>query len=337
MHESSGSVIESQVDWLTVSAHGEDAAWNMLVLAEGLAKEEEARGAKPRKWRSMGYEGLHVGRVEYGQRDTRSAELRLSGDASARHLDAALSLADAVTRLDLAVTWQADDRDDWLGQRTLARAIEHAKGRPKAALPWTVNDAAGGFTMYLGARTSSYFFRLYNKEAQERAQMGKGYDGRYDRCWRYELEIKGSAAWAVAHKVQDTDNRPLWCQEYIHTYAAAHGLLPPFDSAGGQRLIPGFRRKSDEDTKLAHLRRNVRPSANFLRERGRDEDLREVLGFHSMAPALRQLQELVRVPWPTMGESGRGNGPQEGDAHGKPEIREVRADQLGGDELSAGA
>lgn len=286
MHQYTGTVIEAQPDWLTVSAHGERRAKALLDLAVGLAKEEESHGAKPRKWRSMGYEGIHAGRVEYGQRDARATELRLSGDAARMFLDPALALADRVTRLDLAVTWRSDEPAPDLGRESYESAVAWHSIKPRSALPWTVNDAAGGFTCYIGQRESEYFFRLYNKESQERRQMGKSYDGRYDRCWRYELETKASVPDLILKKLDRAPDQARWIQDYIHTYATAHGLQPPFDSAGGLALISGFRRHSDADSKLNHIAKNVRPTVEWLIKAGRGDDLRKALGFGPDNPFL---------------------------------------------------
>jgi len=275
----SGAVIEAQPDWLTVSAHGETPAKALLDLAVGLEKEERALGGKPRKWRSMGYEGLHTGRIEYGQRDRFATELRLSGNAANTYLAPAVALADRITRLDLAVTWRGDEPAPKLGLQELARVKRYHEAHPKSAGPWIVSDVDGGFTLYVGQRLSEYFGRLYNKEAQERKQMGKTYDHRYDNAWRYELEMKASVPTAVLKKMQKADDQAAWVQAYVHTYFAAHGMSPPFEAAGPMQLVPGFRRASDADSKLNHLSKNVRPTVLWLKEQGRGDDLMKALGL----------------------------------------------------------
>jgi len=279
MANPSGRIIESQPDWLTVSAHGEARAKDLLDLAVGLAKEEKARGNRQQKWRAMGYEGIHCGRVTYGQRDTAATELRLSGDAAAEWLHPATALADGVTRLDLAVTWQADQPMLELGPAAFVDALMLHKMHPHSALPWSVSDGEGGFTFYLGKRASEYHFRQYNKEAQERKQMGAAYDGRYDRAWRYELEMKASVPMAVVKKLKAAPDRAAFCQDYVWSYMAKHGLRPPFTATEPRKLVPGFRRASDETTKLNHLSKNVRPTVQWLVRQGRAADVRLALGL----------------------------------------------------------
>lgn len=288
-----GRVIEAQVDWLTVSAHGEQAARNMLDLAQGLAKEEESKGNRRRMFRLMGYEGHHIGSVEYGQRDGQSTLLRLIGDSADRHLTVALSLADQVTRVDLATTWRAEPPNAHLGRNTYALASDFLAANPRAALPQRIHDARGGETVYIGSRQSQHFFRLYNKEAECAANDDWEGTRRYKDAWRYELEIKGPLAASLAATVDERQDRPAYVRDYVWQYLDAHGIVPPF--AQGERVdpIPGFRRRSDADSKLRHLARNVRPTADWLRAAGEEENLRRVLGFDRSAELLMELQGIL--------------------------------------------
>lgn len=231
----SGTVIESQVDYLTVSAHGHDRASNLLDLAHAIAKGEKAKRNRERRWRLMGYEGTHVGACEYGSRDTSSAILRLSGNLAAERMLHVLSAADQVTRCDIAVTWRAEPPDPYHGKIALAQAEEWYELHPKAALPWAVHDASGGFTLYVGKRRSENMLRVYNKEAESRDEGDDELVRRYRSCWRYELETKGTVAGRLADVVLNHDDPPGFVQGYIHAYAMAHGITPPFPWTATER------------------------------------------------------------------------------------------------------
>lgn len=315
MSHYSGTVIESQPDWLTVSAHGEAKARLLLELGVRLAKEEQARGNRPGKHLRLGYEGIHVGRVTYGQRDLRATQLMLSGDLAASELDVSVALADSVTRLDLAVTCRLDQPSEHLGDEAAHEAIGFRKLHPAKARPWAIFDGDAINTLYLGERGSEYFFRLYNKERQERKEMGASYDGRYDNCWRYELETKASVPSLILKKLLPERDRGEWIRSYLHAYTLAHGLEPPFDVAGPLALIPGFRRKSDVDSKLNHLSRNVRPTVKWLREQGRDADMRQALGLAGSKETLT----LGGIPVRHTLSYGVGRSTQEG-ANGKGSV-----------------
>jgi len=279
MSNPSGTVIESQADWLTVAAHGRDAARNLLDLGQYLAVDERNAGNRQKRWRNMGYEGWHVGRVEYGQRDEDATELRLIGDLAEQHIVKALSASDTVTRLDIAVTWRATPPDPHLGANAYSLAEAWHREHPRSALPARHSDADGGYTLNLGKRESAYYLRLYNKHAECIATRDTPGAERYAGCWRYELECKGGSTAQLAELVANAPDRAAYVQRYLYQYCEAHGFAPAFGEDGGRVLLPGFRRRSDTDSNLAHLARNVRPTLDRLRADGYWDRVREVLGL----------------------------------------------------------
>ena len=66
MSDSTGTVIEAQVDWLTCSVHGKEAADNLYLYSRQLETEQQRRGNRVRFFRLMGYEGHRCGAVEWG-------------------------------------------------------------------------------------------------------------------------------------------------------------------------------------------------------------------------------------------------------------------------------
>lgn len=279
MAHSSGLVIESQVDYLRASVHGERAASHLLHLAQGLQEEEKSRGNRERRWRLMGYEGTRAGRVAYGQRDQASTTIDLSGDSANEYLAAVLPLADTVTRVDLAVTWRADPPVPFLGQDTYQAAFAWYKAARGRALPTCILNGSGGSTVYLGKRTSENFLRIYNKEAECRATGDWPNVARYRDCWRFELEVKGGLAHKLAHEVAEEKERYFYVSTYLHRYLEAHGIPPPFDHWTADSLLPGFHRRSDDEVTLKHLARNVAPSVRRLQAHGRGEHALQALGL----------------------------------------------------------
>jgi hypothetical protein len=148
MSDLTGTILEAQPDWLTVSAHGHDAARNLLDLAYTLADGEASKGNRYRAFRLIGYEGHRVGAVEYGERGDDHVILRLIGDVASEHLTVALSAADTVTRLDLALTWRPKKPRPSQGKITYDQAVRFHTEHPKSALP-------GRFTTEIAAIPTS--------------------------------------------------------------------------------------------------------------------------------------------------------------------------------------
>lgn len=284
MVDSTGSLIESQVDWLTCSAHGAAAAGNLLDLARRIAADEKANDAKARPWFTLGYEGFHVGRIEYGQRASDATIVRLIGQLAADEIDNALSVADNVTRLDIAATWRAVPPDPQHGHNSYSLAQMFWQRHPESALPSQQMDAKKGHTVYLGNRRSPTYFRLYNKHAECLATRDAFGAERYLDCWRYELEVHDQLAHRLADRVIDQEDRPGFVRDYVSTYASQHGLLPPFAPGSEMRLTPGFRRRSDADTKVEYLHRNARPALAWLRSIGQLERGLDALGLNEVPP-----------------------------------------------------
>lgn len=308
MH-STGTLIESQVDWLTASAHGRDRSVALEQLAATLQREQKARGNRSKSWRLMGYEGTHCGAVEWGRRDANASIIRLIGQAADERLADVLSIADQVTRVDIAATWRASPPDPLIGQNAYHMAEMHYREHPRSAIPSQIRDAAGGTTTYLGRRESEYFLRIYNKGAESVALNDKEGIERYAGCWRYELECKASVAGALAQTVAEQGDSSEYIRRYLYTYCEQHGIEPAFPAVGGLHLVPGFRRRSDADTKLLHLARNVRPTVRFLRSAGREADLREALEIDRTAHLLRELEGILsrdpaRMAWSPREKSG---------------------------------
>lgn len=281
MEKSIPTVMESQLDWLSASAHGHDRAHGLAVLCEAWGEVERQAGNQVKPWRLMGYEGNRIGRIRWGARDGESIYVQISGQLAEVYFDSVYGLADQVTRVDLATTVRFDPPDPHVAANAYLQASWYHESHPKLGVPWRVQNAEKGETTYLGSRESDYYTRIYDKEA-ESIQRGDRKDAkRYAGCWRYEVECKGLAASNAARLLYTSPDRPSHCQSAVYNHLRKHGVDPGFLPGTNRVLLPGFRRRSDADTRLNHLARNVRPTLDFLREAGRLADALEALGLPS--------------------------------------------------------
>jgi len=294
MPEHTSKVIESQVDYLTCSAHSEKRSLQLDGLGDELIEGQEALGNKRQGWRSMGYVGFAAGDVKWGRRDDHSSLLSISGGRAKDLLTRAVTLADNFSRLDVAVTWRAVPSDPYLGQNAYSNADAWYRAHRNSARPEFRGDADHGFTCYLGNRRSPYYGRIYNKEAERASERDAKLRERYEGCWRYEVEAHDSRALALATAVCDAPDREAWIQQWVHDHWEQRGVPPMFPPSGAQALLPGFHRRSDDETALRHLERNVRPTLKRLRDHGRMPEVREALGLDSSNLLLTELERLIR-------------------------------------------
>lgn len=316
MSDYSGTVIEAQADWLTCSAHGDEMSGRLEDYARHELEVERKQGNTLGPWRSMGYNGFHCGQIDWGRRDGHSVIFRASGQKATDVLDQALSLADHVTRLDVAVTWRAEPADPLLGANAYSLAELFFQAHPRAAVPSQKRDALGGCTTYLGDRRSPYYARVYNKEAERASVDDKEMRDHYRGCWRYEVEAHDERAMALATALTDHDERPPWIQQWLYEWFTKRGVPPAFPESGADSLVRGFHRRTDDETRLRHLARNVAPTVARLRANGQHDRTLRALGLAPEEELLRQLEALRSVPWPTMGVSGPRVARKEGEPNG---------------------
>lgn len=314
MAKYSGKVIEAQCDWLTCSAHGDESSGRLEDYARHLTEVEASKGNRRAPWRSMGYEGQHCGQIDWGRRDGHSVLFRASGGRATDVLDTALSLADHVTRIDLAVTWRAEPVDPLIGANAYSLASLFHEAHPRAAIPSQTRDALGGCTTYLGDRRSPYYARIYNKEAERQSRGDDDLAKHYRSCWRYEVEAHDQRAMALAAALSEHDERPPWVQQWLYEWFSKRGIPPAFPETGADSLVPGFHRRTDDETRLRHLARNVAPTVARLRANGRGIEARQALGLDPTEALLRELQGILGTYDRTIPMSGPVKRPPKGDA-----------------------
>jgi hypothetical protein len=272
------TVLESQVDWLTASVHAAEKNVTLEHMASTFAAGEIAAGAKMRPWRLMGHEGWIAGRVRYGTRQA-AGLVQLSGDLARQHFDDIYPLADNVSRVDLAVTARFDPPFADAGWVAYLDAAHFHDAHPESALPWRVADADGGWTTYIGKRTSDTFLRIYDKGAESRAAGDTRGELHYAACWRYELETKGPFARIASEAIAGSSDRSVLVKDWVHDYLTHHGMNAWFLRDGSMQLVPGFRRRSDRESRLRWLGRSVRPAVEWLIANGDVSDVLDALGL----------------------------------------------------------
>jgi hypothetical protein len=277
------SIIESQADALTCAFHTPETADKAQRCADIWAERETADGAKVDHFRTHGYEMWLAGRVACGRRGD-GVLLKLSGDLAERYLDHLVSFASNVSRVDFALTARCSPRQPDLGTIHYSEALAFFAANPTSAEPSHKEDGAGGDTCYLGKRTSDWYFRCYNKEAECLANDDEPGVLRYAGCWRYEVEVKGPNALIQAKHYATLRDTAGWVQTMLHTYCVNRGLGPVFPSAGQQELVPGFRRRSDRESKLRWLAKSVRPTLEWLSSNTDRATIMATLGLPEAAP-----------------------------------------------------
>ena len=137
------------------------------------------------------------------------------------------TLSGKITRLDLAIDVIGDARADIprLHDLYLAQQCSTKSKTP----PTLIRSGLDGYTLYVGSRTSERFMRIYNKQAERRAN-GEHVDYQWVRI---ELELKGERAANCAKTIAASGNN-------IADVICAHiGDFISFDEAWWKEALTG--------------------------------------------------------------------------------------------------
>ena len=276
--DSSTSVLESQLDWITATVHNRDRTHVLAQLANQLARRETDERADVAPFHLLGYVGWRTGRVRYGEREN-AGLIQLSGDLAEQYAADVLARTDRVSRIDAAVTVKCNAADYRAGQSAYTEATTFYENHPGTARPWRVEDADGGCTTYVGDRASDYFLRVYDKGAEAHTGDDKAAAERYLNCWRYELEVKGGPATVVADQLVHSSQRGSDIRRFVYEYTTRHGINPLYHEQTPLRIKPGFQRRSDYARKMNWLTWKVRPTVDWCRAHGELGDVLAALGL----------------------------------------------------------
>lgn len=251
-------VSSASVDWLTctgTSPDSRDGLWSHGLRLLHACKRE---GEKTAAWHANGYIGRKGPHFGFGSRDD-SVCLQLSSFQAEDEWKHCIGTSENVTRLDLAVDTYFDPPLPSLSAKVYrdANHVTSRNGKPPKKTLYV--DTDGGSTLYVGARTSENYGRLYDKGVKEKAaQRGT--------WWRWEVELKGRTAVAQSDALLSADDHRVAIVREVaywfgtrtsHTYTSSHR----------QGTLVGPREPTTVDRQLRWLARGVRPTIASLVER----------------------------------------------------------------------
>lgn len=268
--------IEPAIDWLTCTWEREDsasAAHLQRVIAFEQVLLQNGNIQEVSQW--QGYYGRKTGSFFVGER-TGGFCVRVSGSLAHAAFTSIYRPGMHVSRLDVAVTVWLTPHLATLGLNALSDA-RLAKMTGKAKNPATITHYEsddGGFTLYIGKRSSRVYARLYNKEVES----GDLY---YEGAWRYECELHNATATETAVELhyslfplEESICSAVW------SYWNGKGVKPHFDTfASGMEIVLPRRDETTVERSLRWLDAQVRPTVARLIEAGYTSSVLAALGL----------------------------------------------------------
>lgn len=270
------SKMEVGCDWLTCTwkrdnhfstSHIEDViAFERALMRNGHTQEVS-------QW--QGYYGRKTGSFFVGERDDGYC-VRVSGSLAHQAFTSIFRPDMHVSRLDIAVTVWLTPSSSEVGINALVAArIAKLAGKAKNPAKITHYESDdGGFTLYIGRRTSRMYARLYNKEVES----GDMY---YEGAWRYELELHNSTATETAlelfHSLFPTEEAICSC---VWAYYHTKGILPVFPTfPNGLEVVLPRREETTVERSLRWLEQQVKPTVARLSAIGYTSSVLAALGL----------------------------------------------------------
>jgi|SRR5215813_878234 len=217
------------IDWSTVTTKEPTrySEWKEAFIA--CAAEEQAMGHKWAHARILGYKGEQAGRVFLGERAD-GAMLRISGGAADRYFWLFSPDACHVTRIDLAATMQFADTNTAYLSNMFQRCLKapNREGRPTKYSLLVNSD--GGSTLYVGARQSARYGRVYDKGVEESTHPAGS-------VFRFEVEIKDVMADQATRILAQSSDQQRTMLSMIGSFFQERGVVIPWRMPEGEERL----------------------------------------------------------------------------------------------------
>lgn len=249
-------VIECGVDYLTATARTKIARESLLQAGQRLSAAESVAGNDTRPFAWMGYRGLCVGPVTWADRDDTSM-LRLSGHLANAHWRTLGSAIENCARIDIQVTARCSEEPLWMSAKSYIDAMHAAEDANHSGLVSHVTDNRGGWTVYIGSRTSPRFARIYNKYAESRDEL-------YRRCVRWEVEYKDEAANEFLRGLRGASSTQSAILATVSSHFRLRGAPIPWSAPGSPVPVSIQKTPTDDAIRTRWLTTQVRPTVGRL-------------------------------------------------------------------------
>lgn len=263
------TIVEARVDWLTVSAKT-GPGYDVLagIAARGLV-DEQRRGERLISFRPHGWDASRAGSWTWAQND-RGGYVSIGGHDAETWCRPLLMVADHCSRIDYAVTAQAASALDNPVPATMAdlRARYEHDRMADSIQRYSGIRADRGLT--IGKRGSPYYGRIYDKTLESRGAWPRG-------CWRWEVELRRHASEFERCEYHIDPKRVDMAGRVVAQHFARWNVETPAAAGPTIRMAKQIRRRSDAERALDWLRKQVRPTIDWLFDIGYGDEVHRVL------------------------------------------------------------
>lgn len=244
---------------LTANDHKPLEGWQAIALPE-FVREEKAGRKTHYRW-LLGYQGRVGEHVFVGARDD-GCMIQLSGAYAWHRWYDAARYSRKCTRMDLQVTRPvAGEPGEFVrAVYELGKLSPKREGRPTEL---QISDTPTGAKMVTsGSRQSETYGRCYDKYRESKIDAYKG-------CVRWEVEVKGQTAMDLCDWMCENKAEPMVVRHIVREWWEKRGMPPNWGEDQEESMPPPEKHTRNDQSKIAWLATQVRPSLALLVEHGK--------------------------------------------------------------------
>jgi len=257
-------------DYITAIAPDSQQLNTLHSYAAQLFRHQKEIGNNAKPWGLAGFKGWKCGSIEIGTLEG-DVIVRMHSECAFTNWRKVVQLSHKISRLDLQATIKVPDGPTRRIDKHRVQARRHShEHHDKPVVRWTA-DHTGGYTLYLGARTSTCFGRIYDKFQHTKLDH-------YRNCIRFEVQYHNHLAKMLAHDLVGRDSPRARIASHVNQFFRSRHVDPKLN-CDSSATISCPRPRSDDDRHLAWLRTQVRPSVLRLISRNRGDEVFRALGL----------------------------------------------------------
>jgi hypothetical protein len=257
-HAEAVRVISSGIDWITATAPKGTKGTLLALSAHRWRDEHEQEGHHVKTWEWNGYQGSTMDSISVGERHDGTI-VRLAGELAKTRGARVIDLASHVSRLDVQVTTM--EREPWRNHALTARHVASLDRRVSSgmcALTY-VDSGPRGVTVYIGSRSHTRFYRIYDKSAESHGLHPVG-------TWRFEVEYKGDRAGRVGEELRRCNATAEACRSIVDGAFRDYGIGLPCGPLPRNWRDTSPREETNDEKRLKWLETTIAPAIERLIE-----------------------------------------------------------------------
>ena len=270
MDTSTWSVVDAGLDALNLTTNSREGRSLFVDLFTAHSAQSEQEGWLLTDGKKGNYQTLQINSWMLGTDPNRGSWLSVMGKSVSTLPLSRLHSVSKCTRCDLQTTWTLTTKFGGLATSTYRKlSAEQQSTLSGPSLALTMSNT--GSTLYYGKRSNGFLGRLYDKGGQTGlADVGW--------LWRLEWEYRKHQAESIWSALHEWDFDRSRIRDWVLQEGHKRGIPVPQNTAAVEADVDWGNSDPDVQRKLQWLATQVKPTIDFLIDKGYSQSVRDILG-----------------------------------------------------------